>query len=54
MPASINRRFARAQLGTDPGISKVGADMIVPFARLSEAMKLYRAAFEQAGVDYAI
>ena len=54
VPASINRRFARAQLGTDPGISKVGADMVVPFARLPEAMTLYRKAFEQAGVDYAI
>lgn len=54
VPEGINARFARAGREVDAGITKVGADMIVPFERLSEAMKAYRAAFTVAGVDYAI
>lgn len=54
VPEGINARFARAKREVDAGITKVGADMIVPFDRLREAMHAYRAAFTDSGVDYAI
>ncbi len=54
VPEGINARFARVKRDLDPRITKAGADMVVPFHRLPEAMRAYRTAFAAAGVDYAI
>lgn len=54
VPMCVNHRVQAAQREVDPGIHKVAADMIVPFARLEEMMRLYRHAFERRGLDHAI
>jgi len=53
VPASINAIVAAAKR-TDPDVEKTAGDMVVPFARLEESIDLYRVAFEQRGLDYAI
>ncbi len=54
VPMCVNHRVQHAQRTVDPGIHKVGGDMIVPFERLPEMMGLYRAAFAKRGLDCAI
>ena len=54
VPAGINARVAAAKARVHPDIEKTAADPVVPFARLAESIALYRAAFEQRGLDYAI
>ncbi len=54
VPEGINARFARAKREVDPRITKVGADMVVPFAQLGKAMQAYRQVFDATGIDYAI
>jgi D-lactate dehydrogenase (cytochrome) len=54
VPMCVNHRVQHAQRTVDPGIHKVGGDMIVPFEKLPEMMGLYRAAFARRGLDCAI
>jgi D-lactate dehydrogenase (cytochrome) len=54
VPVAVNRRIAEAKRNVDPAISKSGGDVIVPFARLAEALSRYRAICETQGLDYAI
>ena len=37
-----------------PGVQKTAADMIVPFERFGEMLRVYREGFERRGLDYAI
>jgi D-lactate dehydrogenase (cytochrome) len=50
----VNHRVQAAQREVHPQIHKVAADMIVPFARLDEMMKIYRQTFQRRGLDHAI
>lgn len=54
VPMCVNHRVQAAQREVDPGIHKVGGDMIVPFARLPEMMARYREVFTRRGLDHAI
>ena len=54
VPASVNAIVAAAKARSHPDIEKTAGDPVVPFARLPEAIALYRAAFESRGLDYAI
>ena len=54
VPASVNALVAAAKARSHPDIEKTAGDPVVPFARLTDALALYRAAFESRGLDYAI
>ncbi len=54
VPAGVNALVARAKQTAHPDIEKTAGDMVVPFARLGEALALFRQAFERRGLDYAI
>lgn len=54
VPEAVNRRVGAAQRDVDAGIAKTAADMIVPFPRFGESLRLYRDAFRRRGLDYAI
>ena len=54
VPASVNAIVAAAKARSHPDIEKTAGDPVVPFARLGDALTLYRAAFERRGLDYAI
>jgi D-lactate dehydrogenase (cytochrome) len=54
VPSSVNRQVADVQARVHPGVHKTAGDMIVPFDRLEESLRLYREAFERRGLDYAI
>ncbi len=54
VPDGVNRRVGIAKRTVDGTIEKTAADMIVPFAQLSESLTLFRRAFESRGLDYAI
>ncbi len=54
VPEAVNRRVGHAQRTVHPTIEKTAADMIVPFARLSESVALFRDAFRSRGLDHAI
>ena len=54
VPEAVNRRVGAAQRTVDPGIAKTAADMIVPFPRFADSLRIYRDAFERRGLDYAI
>jgi D-lactate dehydrogenase (cytochrome) len=54
VPASVNALVAAAKARSHPDIEKTAGDPVVPFARLPDALALYRAAFERRGLDYAI
>lgn len=54
VPMCVNHRVQAAQRELDPQIHKVAADMIVPFGRLEEMMRIYRHAFAKRGLDHAI
>jgi D-lactate dehydrogenase (cytochrome) len=53
-PEAVKHRVAVAKHQVDPGIQKTAADMIVPFDRFGEMVRIYRAGFERRGLDYAI
>ena len=38
----------------EPGVKKVGGDLIVPFDQLPEMMRLYHEGFRRRGLEYAI
>jgi D-lactate dehydrogenase (cytochrome) len=54
VPAAVNARVGAAQARAGDAIQKVAGDFIVPFNALSDALALYREAFERRGLDYAI
>lgn len=54
VPQAVNARIAQAQREISPKITKVGADMIVPFAHTGAMIALFRDRFERLGIDYAI
>lgn len=54
VPAGVNRRVALAQQQIDPRISKTAADMIVPFDRFGEMMRICRRLFAERGLDLAV
>ena len=54
VPAGVNQRVGRAQQTIDPRIAKTAADMIVPFDRFGEMMRIYRDGFGSRGLDFAV
>lgn len=54
VPAAINASIAAAKAQAHPDIEKTAGDLIVPFDRLSESVRLYRETFDRHGLDYAI
>jgi D-lactate dehydrogenase (cytochrome) len=53
-PTGVNRRVGDAKRMVDARIDKTAADMIVPFERFGDMMRIYRDGFERRGLDYAI
>ncbi len=53
VPSSVNAIVA-ATKQAHPDVEKTAGDMVVPFARLSESIELYRTTLESRGLDYAI
>ena len=53
VPEAVNRRIGQARVAT-PGISKTAADMIVPFEKFNQSVRMFRSAFDRRGLDYAI
>jgi D-lactate dehydrogenase (cytochrome) len=54
VPAVVNARVGRAKHEIDPRIAKTAADMIVPFERFGEMMRVYREGFASRGLDFAV
>jgi D-lactate dehydrogenase (cytochrome) len=54
VPYGVNARVLRAKQNQHPSITKMAADMIVPFDHLGTMMQIFRAGFEAYGLDYAI
>ena len=54
VPEAVNRQVAVAKRAVDGTIEKTAADMIVPFSKLSDFVRLSRAAFEARGLDHAV
>ncbi len=54
VPEAVNRRVAVAKRTVDGTIEKTAADMIVPFPKLSDCLRLFRTAFESRGLDHAV
>jgi len=53
-PEAVKHRVGIAKERVDPGIQKTAADMIVPFDRFGEMMRVYRGGYERRGLPYAI
>ncbi len=53
-PEAVKHRVSIAKQQVDPGIQKTAADMIVPFDRFGEMMRIYRDGYERRGLQYAI
>ena len=53
-PEAVNRRVAVAKRTVDGTIEKTAADMIVPFPKLADCLRLFRDAFESRGLDHAV
>ena len=54
VPEAVNRQVAVARRTVDGTIEKTAADMIVPFPKLPDCLRLFRAAFESRGLDHAV
>lgn len=54
VPAGVNRRVALAQQQIDSRIYKTAADMIVPFDRFDEMMRICRRLFAERDLDLAV
>ncbi len=52
-PEAVKHRVGVAKQAA-PGVQKTAADMIVPFARFGEMLRVYREGFERRGLEYAI
>ncbi len=53
VPVRVSERIAEIRR-SEPGVAKVGGDLIVPFERLGEMIDLYAEGFSRRGLDYAI
>jgi len=53
-PTGVNHRVGDAKRDIDARIEKTAADMIVPFDRLAEMMRIYREGYRQRNLDCAI
>jgi D-lactate dehydrogenase (cytochrome) len=53
VPIGVNAHIQRRQRELHPGITKMAADMIVPFEHLETMMQIFRSGFESHGLDYA-
>lgn len=53
-PEAVNRRVGAAQRDVDPRIRKTAADMIVPFPRFADSLRIFRRAFERRDLDCAV
>jgi D-lactate dehydrogenase (cytochrome) len=53
VPAGVNATIG-ARKQQVPGLQKTAGDMVVPFERLGDSLALYRRAFEQRDLQYAI
>jgi D-lactate dehydrogenase (cytochrome) len=53
-PEAVKHRVALAKQQVDPGIQKTAADMIVPFERFGEMMRIYRNGYDRRGLHHAI
>jgi D-lactate dehydrogenase (cytochrome) len=53
-PEAVKHRVALAKERVDPGIQKTAADMIVPFDRFGEMMRVYREGYDRRGLQHAI
>ncbi len=54
VPNGVNARVLRAKQNQHPSITKMAADMIVPFDHLETMMQIFQKGFEAHGLDYAI
>ena len=54
VPYGVNARVLQAKQNQHPSITKMAADMIVPFDHLGTMMQIFREGFESYGLDYAI
>lgn len=54
VPAAVNGRVALAKRTASPNISKIAADVVVPYDRLGELLSASRHIFERDGLAYAI
>lgn len=54
VPIGVNAHVLRRQREIDAGITKMAADMIVPFKHLETMMQIFRSGFASHGLDYAI
>jgi D-lactate dehydrogenase (cytochrome) len=53
-PEAVKRRVAVAKQQVDAGIQKTAADMVVPFDRFGEMMRVYREGYDRRGLPHAI
>ena len=53
-PTGVNRRVGDAKRDVDARIEKTAADMVVPFGRLAEMMRIYRDGYRRRSLDCAI
>ncbi|MEI6243590.1 MAG: FAD-binding oxidoreductase [Acidobacteriota bacterium] len=53
-PTGVNRRVGDAKRDVDTRIEKTAADMVVPFGRLAEMMRIYRDGYRRRSLDCAI
>ncbi len=53
-PEAVKHRVGVLKERVDPGIQKTAADMVVPFERFGEMMRVYRDGYERRGLPYAI
>ncbi len=51
---AVKHRVGVLKERVDPGIQKTAADMVVPFERFGEMMRVYRDGYERRGLPYAI
>ena len=54
VPAAVNARVGAVKARVHPDIQKVAGDFIVPSPSIEKALALYRHAFEDRGLQYAI
>jgi len=53
VPTRVNEILAERRRA-DPGVRKVGGDLIVPFDRVETLLDVYREEFERRGLEYAV
>lgn len=54
VPSAVNRRVALARAALSPAISKIAADVVVPFEQFADLLTACGQAFESRGLDYAV